>query len=86
MNRAAARLLTEYDVVIYTDVDEFLVPDPAEHSGLRDYLATRADRPVLAPVGLNVIQHAAVESDLRPDLPITEQRAFAKFSGGMCKP
>src|ERR671926_301444 len=41
VNGLATSLLAVNDVVIYVDVDEFLAPDPARHTGLRDYLAAR---------------------------------------------
>lgn len=79
-------LLNSYDVAIFTDVDEFLVPDPARHDGLAAYLHARADRAVMAPVALNVLHDARVESALDPALPVIGQRRFAKFAPVMCKP
>lgn len=86
INAMARGLLAYFDVVIYTDVDEFLVPDPGRYDGLLHYLATRADRKVIAPVGLNVLHNPRVEPELDPTQPLLAQRRFVKFAPGMCKP
>jgi hypothetical protein len=78
-------LLGLYDVVIFTDVDEFLVPDPAIYADLSDYLARRPE-PVIAPFALNVVHHTAVEGPLVCGKPILGQRAYAQFAPLMCKP
>jgi hypothetical protein len=85
-NRIAEGFLTFYDVVIFTDVDEFLVPDPAKYSGLVDYLAANPEPDVVAPLGVNVLHNPAVESELNDTEPILRQRTFVKFAPGMCKP
>jgi hypothetical protein len=82
----ARGLLSWYDLAIFVDVDEFLVPDPAQHDGLTDYLAARAERKVMAPLALNVVHHVTAEPDLDPTRPVLEQRQYAKFVPGMCKP
>ncbi|MER6975406.1 glycosyltransferase family 2 protein [Nocardioides sp. NPDC000445] len=81
----AQGLLGVYDVVIFTDVDEFLVPDPARYANLSDYLARRPER-VIAPFALNVVHHTAVEGPLVSGKPIVGQRAYAQFAPLMCKP
>lgn len=86
VNGLANGLLGCNDVAIYTDADEFLVPDPALHDGLRDYLATRADRRVIAPVALEVMHNGRLEPPLDPERPVLDQRRFVKYSPGMCKP
>jgi hypothetical protein len=78
-------LLGIYDVVIFTDVDEFLVPDPAKYANLSDYLTRRPER-VIAPFALNVVHHTAVEGPLISGKPIVGQRAYAQFAPLMCKP
>ncbi|HZJ06170.1 MAG TPA: glycosyltransferase family 2 protein [Nocardioidaceae bacterium] len=86
VNGMAHGLLACNDVVIFTDLDEFLVPDPAKYSGLVDYLAERSDRPVIAPLALEVMHNARLEPVLDPSRPLLEQRRFVKFAPGMCKP
>jgi hypothetical protein len=85
-NGMAQTLLSVYDAVVFTDVDEFLVADPARYDGLRHFLSTRSDVPIIAPVGLNLLHHPAVEPDLDSTVPVLSQRRFVKFVGGMCKP
>lgn len=82
----AQGLLACYDVVIFTDVDEFLVPDPARYDGLKHYLRVRADVDVIAPVAVNLLHHPRVEPDLDPTQPLLTQRRFVKFAPVMCKP
>ena len=86
VNGMARGLLACNDVVIFTDVDEFLVPDPDMYDGLLDYLAHRSDRPVIAPLAFEVMHNARVEPKFDPDRPLLEQRRFVKFSPAMCKP
>ncbi len=82
----ARGLLAIYDVVVFTDVDEFLVPDPVRYSGLVHYLSTRTDRSVIAPLGLNVLHHPRLEATFDHSRPVLQQRRFVKFAPGMCKP
>lgn len=86
VNGMARGLLACNDVVIFTDVDEFLVPDPDIYEGLLDYLAHRSDQPVIAPLAFEVMHNARVEPEFDPDRPLLEQRRFVKFSPAMCKP
>ncbi len=85
VNGVAGGLLACYDVVIYTDTDEFLIPDPDRYDGLPDYL-TRNEEPVIAPVAINVLHDAKREPPLDPSRPLLQQRRYVKFSPGMCKP
>ncbi len=86
VNGLAAGLLAVNDVVIYTDVDEFLVADPESFSGLRAYLARRQDCDVIAPLALEVVHHPLLEPPLDPSRSILSQRRFVKYSPAMCKP
>jgi hypothetical protein len=85
-NAFARGLLACNDVVIFTDVDEFLVPDPAQYAGLREYLSDRRDKMIVAPLALEVMHNAKLEPALDPSRPVLEQRRFVKASPGMCKP
>lgn len=82
----ARGLLETYDAVVFTDVDEFLVADPARHDGLVGLLQARAEVPVLASLALNVVHHVGVEGPLDPDRPVLDQRRLATFAPVMCKP
>lgn len=83
----AASLRTLYDCVVFTDADEFVVPDPAAHSGLRDYIDGQGDdQAAVAALGLNVLHDAENEPPLDLDAPVLGQRRLAKFVPVMCKP
>lgn len=86
INDLAKMLLVCNDVVIATDVDEFLVPDPAVHPSLLDYFGTRGKTDVLAPLAVNVLHNQQVEPALDPRLGVLAQRRFVKFAPGLCKP
>lgn len=85
VSRFHCSLLTVYQTVIYTDVDEFLVPDPAKYTGLADFL--RANQaPVINPVGLEVHHVTSTEADLDLRKPVLSQRRYVQFSSQYCKP
>lgn len=81
----AKSMLAGHDVVIFTDVDEFLVADPDRYTGLVDYLAWNT-QPVIAPVAVNLLHDADVEPALDQTRLVTEQRSLVKFAPVMCKP
>lgn len=79
-------LLGLYDAVIFCDADEFVVPDPAHHTGLVDFVAARAGAAAVGALGYNLVQHVGVEPALDLTAPILAQRAYAVFVPTMCKP
>lgn len=86
VNGVSRGLLACYDTVIFTDADEFLVPDPARYDGLVDYLASNREQEVIAPLALNVLHKPDLEPALRSDQPLLRQRRCVKFIPGLCKP
>jgi len=86
VNGLSRGLLACYEVVVFVDIDEFLVPDPAHYDGLADYLAKNFDRDVIAPLAVNVLHKPSLEPALDPTQPLLAQRRFVKFAPGMCKP
>ncbi len=84
-NRAGAGLLERFDWVIFTDADEFIVPDPARTGSLQDVLATTGT-PAVSPLALNLVHDAATEPPLDPSAPVLDQRSYAYFASLMCKP
>ena len=77
--------LRYYDVVIYTDCDELLVPDPAIASTLDAYLS-RTDYPYASPIGLNLLHMIDIEPPLDLTRPILRQRRYCQFASQLCKP
>jgi hypothetical protein len=74
-----------WDIAIYTDCDEFLVPDPLMFEGLRDYCA-RMIRPASYSCAVDVRQLLGVEPPINPDAPILGQRRFCRLRLSMSKP
>ncbi len=84
MSRLHGMLLHHYDVVILTDCDELLVPDPAKYSGLADFVERMSGDHVTA-VGLNLIQILTEEAPLDSQRPLLGQRSVVGFTPWMCK-
>ena len=82
----AARLFQGgYDMVIATDIDEYLIADPATGMGLAAYLSSRPARGGVSALGLDVVQHVRRESTLDPARPWLAQRRFAQVSARYTK-
>ena len=89
VQRAAHMLLDRFDAFIYTDCDEFLVPDPNVAASLAEYadaFVTAGDREFVTAIGLNVLHDIDQEAALDPSRPILAQRRYAEFAGAFCKP
>lgn len=71
-----------YDMVIGTDVDEFLVPDPARGQSLGEFLEEAAEsaRVSISGLGVDVGQKLGEEAPLDFSRPLLSQRAYAKLS------
>ena len=74
-----------YDAVVYSDCDELIVADPRKYNGLADYIQ-KMEGEVARPVGFNVFQDVIPGTPLERDRTISEQRDYAIFRVGMCKP
>jgi hypothetical protein len=77
-------LLQYYDIVIYTDCDEFIVVEPSLCVTLEQYLAQWAHE-YAAPVGLNVQHIPDIEPPLQGGLTLLSQRGYCYFRSDMCK-
>ena len=87
MSHFAAGLFHLYDMVIATDVDEFLLVDPQTGQGLRAYLSGLAQPPAaISALGLDVGQHLEREAPLDPARPYLDQRRYAHVSARYTKP
>lgn len=78
-------LLSWYDWVVYSDVDEILLPDPRVAPTLREY-CRRPLPEVVTAIGLNVIHLPEAEAEIDPALPVTRQRNYVFACSSMCKP
>lgn len=84
VSRFCDGLLEWYDWVLYTDIDEIVVPDPRLHSGLAA-LCALARGPVITAIGLN-LHHMPEEAPIDLATPLGAQRRWVRFTGAMCKP
>ena len=78
-------LLRYYDAVLFTDVDELVTPDPAEHATLAAY-AEAHPAPVTTAIGMNLLHRLHYEARLDPSRPVWTQRSYAVPVASMCKP
>ena len=71
-----------YDMVIGTDVDEFLMPDPALEMTLPAFLeqVSSGHRVCISGLGIDVGQKLDEETPLSFSLPLLAQRSYAKLS------
>jgi hypothetical protein len=84
-SKFCSSLLCWYKRVIYSDVDEILVPDPNIAETLSDY-CTRPLPDVVTAIGLNVQQIPGLEAAIDMTVPILNQRSWVLASASMCKP
>lgn len=78
-------LLEYYDAVLYTDVDEIIVPEPNLGMSLKDYIIS-SNKQWINPIGLNVLHDRLREGTLDLTKPLFSQRAYAQFDQLYCKP
>lgn len=86
MSDLARGLFWYFDIVIATDVDEFLVADPATGQDLATYLSGISARTSVSGLGMDVGQHLRQEAPLDPSRPFIGQRQFAHLSARYTKP
>jgi Glycosyl transferase family 2 len=85
INSLQQGFLRYYDIVIYTDCDELLVPDPNKSTALDAYLWDQS-YPYASPIGLNVLHITDIEPELDFTQPLLRQRQYGQFQSSMCKP
>ncbi|KXV64946.1 hypothetical protein AD950_07490 [Gluconobacter oxydans] len=78
-------LLEWYDSVIYTDVDEILLADPAFVPSLTEFALLNRS-PVVTATGFDVIHIPDEEASFDYSRPFSLQRRHLRFSSAMCKP
>lgn len=77
MSAKAAQLLQSYDLVIGTDADEFLVPDPALGMGLAEFLSSMPARGSMSGLGLDFGCREGEEGPVDESRPFLHQRSYA---------
>jgi hypothetical protein len=85
VGKTVAGLLEYYDWVIYSDVDELLVADPARFADIPAFCAHAAGAVVTA-IGLDVQHVPGLEPAFDPARPVGAQRGWVRFTSAMCKP
>lgn len=81
-----ASLLCWYDAVVYVDIDELLVADPARYNSLLSYAASVERDGIRTAIGFDVIHPSSEEPTMDWSRPVSEQRRWLRFSSAMCKP
>ena len=86
LSSQAARLFERgYDLVIGTDVDEFLLVDPKLGQTLSEYLSGRDIKNCLSALGIDVGQHLSFEKPIDGTRPLLSQRSYAYLSSRYTK-
>lgn len=86
MSQLGRGLHRYFDMVIATDVDEFIVVDPDVSDSLAGYLSERSFGASVSSLGLDVGQHMTKETALDTSQPYLAQRGFAHLSSRYTKP
>mgnify|MGYP001212227450 CR=1 FL=1 len=82
----AKELHKKYDVVLATDIDEFLVLDPNTGIELKEYLNKSFVSSSLSALGIDVAQHPTFEKSIDKNKPFLSQRKYAVVSDRYTKP
>ena len=82
----AKELHKKYDVVLATDIDEFLVLDPNTGFKLKEYLSKNFISSSLSALGIDVAQHPTFEKSSDKNKPFLSQRKYAFISDRYTKP
>jgi len=69
------QLLKFYEIVLYTDVDEIIAPDPEKYQDLSDYIR-RFENDYVRCTGYEIVHLKALEPPIDFDKPIIAQRKF----------
>ena len=87
LSNFCAELTASYDRVIWNDVDEVIVLDPAHGTDLVGYIeSVDKKHKVITPLGLEAVHRLDLESDYDYDRGMFAQRRFVRFNGWYTKP
>ena len=79
LSQKAAELFAQgYDIVIGTDVDEYITPDPIHGSSLADFLSNVKAGASISALGIDVFQRIG-EADIVPSAGFLQQRHYGWF-------
>jgi hypothetical protein len=84
-SRAALLFEQGYDLVIGTDVDEFLIVDPKLGQTLPEYLSSMNIKYCMSALGVDVGQHLDLEKPIDGSHPLLSQRSYAYLSSRYTK-
>lgn len=80
MSTCAAALFADgYDMVIGTDCDEIIIPDPSTGCSLSEFLDKYEGKAVISPLGLDVGQKIGEEEPIDESVPFLRQRHYAQI-------
>jgi hypothetical protein len=85
LSEFCSSLLNWYDAVIYTDIDEFLIPDPDSYLSLKAF-TDQMTADTVTTIGLNVVHVPDIDPPMDVKINILAQRRWARFVFAMCKP
>ena len=81
MSRKAAELFSSYDLVIGSDVDEFLIVDPSLGVSLPQFLSDQKVKGnSFSGLGCDIIHNVEKEPELDKSLPLLGQRHYVRLS------
>jgi hypothetical protein len=80
-------LLQRFGVVVFNDVDEILLADPAAGGGLLDHIGRAREVGVISPFAIEMLHRMDLEPDpFDPARPVLAQRRFGRINASYCKP
>lgn len=85
LSERARELFGRYDIIIGTDVDEFLAVDPALGESLGEYLSRIKISPAVSGLGIDVGQNLGSESEIDAGRPFLSQRSYGFLSSRYTK-
>lgn len=80
LSNEAKKLFDRYDMVIGTDVDEFLAVDPILNIPLATFLSSLPPQKTYSGLGIDIGQNLNFEDDIDPQRPFLSQRRYALLS------
>ncbi len=80
-------LLLRFGVVVFNDVDEILLADPAQGGDLLGHIGRAREVGVISPFAIELLHRIDLEPEaLDPARPVLAQRRFGRINASYCKP